>query len=237
MQKHEGKFDADGFYILKGGDYYDPEGFYFNKQGFDEFGGYYDKNGDYLAPPNITLADDGAFVYVGEDYEDDNDDYYNELNPDDEDGSDHEEAEEEQQAPEDEEDIDDLGIDPNEITLGLRREHCLPVLKWLKDQETDKKHVLKIENLPRRATEAHVKGMLNRKIKNFKCEKFAIELKNNVSEGVAWLSSTDQYTVSQIIKMHYTVSKLCFNFYFQVYCGYKLRTYLIGYEYNANEFE
>ena len=77
--------------------------------------------------------------------------------------------------------------------------------------------------------------MLIRKIKNFKCDKFAIELKNNVSEGVAWLSSTDQYTVSQVIKMHYTVSIFIFNF--QVYAGYKLRTYLIGYPYNSNELE
>ena len=77
--------------------------------------------------------------------------------------------------------------------------------------------------------------MLNRKIKNFKCEKFALELKNNVSEGVAWLSSNDQYTVSQIIKMHYTVSYYLSNF--QIYAGYKLRTYLIGYPYNSNELE
>lgn len=88
IDKQDGKYDADGFYILKGGDFFDPEGYYFNNKGYDEFGGYYDKNGEYIGPPNIILADDGAFIYVGdEDFEEnDYDDYYNELNPDEEDG-------------------------------------------------------------------------------------------------------------------------------------------------------
>jgi hypothetical protein len=37
-----GEFDEDGFYILKGGDFYDPLGYYFDKDGFDENGGSYD---------------------------------------------------------------------------------------------------------------------------------------------------------------------------------------------------
>ena len=80
-----------------------------------------------------------------------------------------------------------------------------------------------------------ISKMLNRKIKNFKCDKLALEMVNSETIGVAWLSSNDQQTVSQIIKMHYTVS--LFMLIFQVYCGYKLRTYLIGYPYNSTELE
>ena len=44
----EGKFDEDGFYILKDGDFYDPLGYYFDKEGFDESGGRYDDQGYYV---------------------------------------------------------------------------------------------------------------------------------------------------------------------------------------------
>lgn len=75
----------------------------------------------------------------------------------------------------------------------MRREHCLPVMKWLKEQPADTKHVIKIANLPRRATESMIGKMLNRKIKNFKHEKLALEMdtKRNESLGVAWVSSKD----------------------------------------------
>lgn len=45
-----GTFDEDGFYILKGGDFYDPLGYYFDKHGFDEHGGRYDEDGYYIPP-------------------------------------------------------------------------------------------------------------------------------------------------------------------------------------------
>ena len=45
----EGKFDEDGFYILADGDFYDPLGYYFDKQGYDETGGHYDDDGYYVA--------------------------------------------------------------------------------------------------------------------------------------------------------------------------------------------
>ena len=77
--------------------------------------------------------------------------------------------------------------------------------------------------------------MLNRKIKNFKCDKLALEVVNNENIGVAWLSSSDQYTVSQIIKMHYTVSQTVLTL--QIYCGYKLRTYLVSYPYDPTGAE
>jgi hypothetical protein len=41
--KLDGDFDADGFYILKEGGFYDPQGYYFDKNGVDAFGGRYDE--------------------------------------------------------------------------------------------------------------------------------------------------------------------------------------------------
>jgi hypothetical protein len=35
--------------MLKGGDFYDPLGYYFDKHGFDEQGGRYDDQGYYIA--------------------------------------------------------------------------------------------------------------------------------------------------------------------------------------------
>lgn len=46
----DGKFDDDGFYLLKGGDFYDPLGYRFDKHGFDESGGRYDEQGYYIHP-------------------------------------------------------------------------------------------------------------------------------------------------------------------------------------------
>ncbi len=37
-----GKYDDSGFYSLPDGSFYDPDGFKFDKEGYDEFGGYYD---------------------------------------------------------------------------------------------------------------------------------------------------------------------------------------------------
>ena len=40
--KQKGQFDGDGFFILEEGGFYDPNGYYFNKKGFDASGGSYD---------------------------------------------------------------------------------------------------------------------------------------------------------------------------------------------------
>lgn len=50
----EGKFDDDGFYLLKDGDFYDPLGYYFDKQGYDETGGRYDDAGYYVPASDLT---------------------------------------------------------------------------------------------------------------------------------------------------------------------------------------
>ncbi len=49
----EGGYDEDGFYLLKDGSFYDPLGYYFNKDGFDETGGRYNDSGVYIKAPTI----------------------------------------------------------------------------------------------------------------------------------------------------------------------------------------
>jgi mevalonate pyrophosphate decarboxylase len=53
--------------------------------------------------------------------------------------------------------------------------------------------VIKIENLPRNATEEMVKKMLNKKIRNLKIDNFKLEIdaKNKLNHGIAWVSSSD----------------------------------------------
>lgn len=35
IENRPGKYDSDNFYILPGGDFFDPQGFYFDKKGYD----------------------------------------------------------------------------------------------------------------------------------------------------------------------------------------------------------
>jgi hypothetical protein len=50
IEAQKGKYDEDGFYILDEGGFYDDMGYYFNKEGFDEFGGFYDQETGYYVP-------------------------------------------------------------------------------------------------------------------------------------------------------------------------------------------
>ena len=45
IKRKEGKFDEDGFFILTEGGFYDPAGYYYNKDGKDAVGGYYNEKG------------------------------------------------------------------------------------------------------------------------------------------------------------------------------------------------
>jgi hypothetical protein len=47
FEVEEGHYDDDNFYVLKAGGYYDPDGYYFDKDGVDEYGGKYDVDGFY----------------------------------------------------------------------------------------------------------------------------------------------------------------------------------------------
>lgn len=137
IEAHQGEYDQDGFYILKDkdGEFFDPEGYHFNKQGFDGIGGYYDDNGQYVAPPGLKDANAGVFMYDDQDlYE--YADYYDELVGD-----------------SDEEEDESGNLDEAEVNQGVKKEHVLPVFDWLKDQPQSKKYVIKIANLPRQANE------------------------------------------------------------------------------------
>jgi hypothetical protein len=128
IQQYNGHFDKDGFYILPEGDFFDQDGYYFDKEGYDENGGFYDEdNGEYVPPP-----EDQDFA-----------DYYDELC-----GSDEEDDEDQNEEPGSDSDEEiysfvedgvekkasyDYGIDESTASKGIRREHCIPALKWLKE--------------------------------------------------------------------------------------------------------
>jgi hypothetical protein len=42
IEAQPGSYDNDGFYILEDGSFYDHMGYFFDKDGFNEIGGYYD---------------------------------------------------------------------------------------------------------------------------------------------------------------------------------------------------
>lgn len=44
IKERQGEYDKNGFYRMPDGDFFDPYGHYFNKDGYDLLGGYYDKN-------------------------------------------------------------------------------------------------------------------------------------------------------------------------------------------------
>ena len=43
-----GEYDNDGFFVTPNGSFWDPDGVYFNKEGYDKHGGRYDSDGEYM---------------------------------------------------------------------------------------------------------------------------------------------------------------------------------------------
>ena len=77
----EGEYDELGFFNTPNGSFWDPDGVYFNREGFDKHGGYYDDNNEYQP---------------GEGWDETRNCYIDELNDydyDDEYGSDHDDDE------------------------------------------------------------------------------------------------------------------------------------------------
>ena len=106
--------------------------------------------------------------------------------------------------------------------------------------------MIKVVNLPRRATEDMIRKFLHKKIKNLKIDKLALDQdkKSKQNFGVAWITSNDLLSLVQLLKLHYTVSIPLFlqfiNSFFrilQVYASYKLRTYVMGFAYDTMEEE
>ena len=44
----EGEYDDEGFFTTPNGSFWDPDGVYFNREGYDKHGGYYDDNDEYI---------------------------------------------------------------------------------------------------------------------------------------------------------------------------------------------
>ena len=75
-----GEYDDEGFFNTPNGSFWDPDGVYFNKEGYDRHGGYYDDNQEYVPGKGWDEVNN---CYKDE-YNDDYDDEY---------GSDHDYAE------------------------------------------------------------------------------------------------------------------------------------------------
>ena len=98
------------------------EGYYFDENGFNKIGGCYDPETGVYVPP-----------YEGDDI-DQYADYYDELIGSDDSANEDSDEEGEQH------DVDnyDQIVNESEAQKGIRREHCLPGIKWLKEQPKDK---------------------------------------------------------------------------------------------------
>ena len=77
----EGEYDEEGFFNTPNGSFWDPDGVYFNKEGYDKHGGYYDEQTQEYVPGKGW--DEANNCYKDEI----NDDYYDEY------GSDHDDLE------------------------------------------------------------------------------------------------------------------------------------------------
>ena len=61
INSYNPKVDGDGYYVLEGGDYFSLEGYYYDADGYDENGGYFDQ-------------DTGKYVLADEDDDNEKDD-------------------------------------------------------------------------------------------------------------------------------------------------------------------
>ena len=78
-----GELDEDGFFTTPNGSFWDPDYVYFNREGYDKHGGYYDENNEYIPGENW---DEKNQCYLDEkeqnfenylnDYDEAYDDYY-----------------------------------------------------------------------------------------------------------------------------------------------------------------
>ena len=44
----DGELDEEGFFVAPNGSFWDPDYVYFNREGYDKHGGYYDENSNYI---------------------------------------------------------------------------------------------------------------------------------------------------------------------------------------------
>lgn len=60
IEQLPGEYDEDKFYILKDGSYYDDQGYFFNKWGFDADGSRYNENGTLVHRPVRAALDEST---------------------------------------------------------------------------------------------------------------------------------------------------------------------------------
>ena len=65
-----GEYDDHGFFNTPNGSFWDPDGVYFNREGFDKHGGYYDDNNEYVPGEGWDEINNCYFDEV-DDYDDD----------------------------------------------------------------------------------------------------------------------------------------------------------------------
>jgi hypothetical protein len=73
--------------------------------------------------------------------------------------------------------------------------------------------VIKVQNIPRHASEDMFKRKLIKTIKDIKYEKIGLETDKTLDRGnlgTAWVSTKDRFTVKQLIKLHNHVSRHLF---------------------------
>ena len=87
----EGEYDELGFFNTPNGSFWDPDGVYFNREGFDKHGGYYDDNNEYQPGEgwdetrNCYIDELNDYDYddeYGSDHDDDEDDGFGEIDMD-----------------------------------------------------------------------------------------------------------------------------------------------------------
>ena len=81
----DGEYDNDGFFVTPNGSYWDPDGVYFNREGFDRHGGYYEDNGEYIPGKGWDNINNCYYDEHDDFYEDEDEDdgYYAHMNDDD----------------------------------------------------------------------------------------------------------------------------------------------------------
>jgi hypothetical protein len=67
----KGDYDENGFFVTPNGSFWDPDGVYFNKEGFDKHGGYYDDNNEYVPGEGWDEANNCYLDELNDYYDDD----------------------------------------------------------------------------------------------------------------------------------------------------------------------
>ena len=205
-----GSFDADGFFIMADSSFYDPLGYFFDKDGYDTVGGKYDSEGFYVHPPSFANeAEHGedleGYTLDEDDYDDEYGDYGEE-----EDQSHMKDSDFERQA--------------------LMHEHIMPAQLHVKTQlEQDPRQMLyvRICNFPDLYQERNILRFLTKKIEGFTHSKLLMEKDERKNfTGSVLIQANDRKTLNALLLLH--------DYRLQ---GHNLQSWLMGFEYEATTIQ